>query len=76
MEKPEIKGFLASSVAYVFYTANCSGRSTTSLYLQCAYSVNQKETFMTKIIFAMYNPEIDCVVISLNENIRILQSLP
>lgn len=26
---------------------------------------------MTKIIFAMYNPEADCVKVSLNENIRI-----
>lgn len=26
---------------------------------------------MTKIIFAMYNPETDCVEVSLNENIRI-----
>ncbi len=26
---------------------------------------------MTKIIFAMYNPETDCVDVSLNENIRI-----
>ncbi len=26
---------------------------------------------MTKIIFAMYNPETDCVEVSLNENIHI-----
>lgn len=26
---------------------------------------------MTKIIFAMHNPETDCVEVSLNENIRI-----
>ena len=26
---------------------------------------------MTKIIFAIYNPETDCVEVSLNENIRI-----
>ena len=26
---------------------------------------------MTKIIFAMYNPETDCVEVSLNNNIRI-----
>lgn len=26
---------------------------------------------MTKTIFAMYNPETDCVEVSLNENIRI-----
>ncbi|RKI24287.1 hypothetical protein D7V82_17945 [bacterium 1xD8-6] len=26
---------------------------------------------MTKIILAMYNPETDCVEVSLNENIRI-----
>lgn len=26
---------------------------------------------MTKIIFAMYHPETDCVEVSLNENIRI-----
>ena len=26
---------------------------------------------MTKIIFAMYNPETDCVEVNLNENIRI-----
>ena len=26
---------------------------------------------MTKIFFAMYNPETDCVEVSLNENIRI-----
>jgi len=26
---------------------------------------------MTKIIFAMYNPEIDCVEVSLNEQIHV-----
>lgn len=48
-----------------------SGRPTTSLYLQSAYSVNRKEPLMTKIIFAMYNPETDCVEVSLNNEIHV-----
>lgn len=50
---------------------DCSRRSTTSLYLQSAYSVNRKELLMTKIIFAMYNPETDCVEVSLNAEIHV-----
>lgn len=33
-EKPENKGFLISNVAYMFYTVDYSGHSTTSVYLQ------------------------------------------
>ena len=71
LEKPENKGFLTSFVAYVFYTVNYSGHPTTSLYLQSAYSVNRKELLMTKIIFSMYNPETDCVEVSLNDEIHV-----
>lgn len=65
------RGFLVGGVAYVLYTVDCSGRSTASLYLQSTYSVNRKELLMTKIIFAMYNPKIDCVEVNLNEHISI-----
>lgn len=71
MKSPENKGILTSNVAYTFYTVDCLGRSTASVYVQSAYSVNERSHFMTKIIFSMYNPEIDCVEVSLNENIRI-----
>lgn len=50
---------------------DCPIRSMTSIYLQSAYSVYRKELLMTKIIFAIYNHETDCVEVSLNENIHI-----
>ena len=55
----------------MFYAVYCPGHSTASIYSQSAYSVYRKELLITKIIFAMYNPETDCVEVSLNENIRI-----
>ena len=55
----------------MFYTVDYSGRSTASVYLQSAYSVNRKELLMTKIIFAMYNLETDCVEVSLNDEIQV-----
>lgn len=55
----------------MFYTLNYSRRSMASLYLQSAYSVNRKEPLMTKIIFAMYNPETGCVEVILNDEIHV-----
>lgn len=62
---------MGGGVAYVFYTQDYPVRPTTSLYLQSAYSINERSYFMTKIIFAMYNPETDCVEIKINEHIHI-----
>ena len=60
-EKPRNRGFVCGSVAYVLYEIDCPRYSTTSIYLQSAYSVYRNELLMTKIIFAMYNPKTDCI---------------
>lgn len=69
--KPLYKGFLTSIVAYVFYAVYCPGHSTASIYSQSAYSVYRKELLITKIIFAMYNPDTNCVEVNLDEQIHI-----
>ena len=51
--------------------AVCTNAAINVYVLTIHIYVNRKELLMTKIIFAMYNPVIDCVEVSLNDEIHV-----
>lgn len=66
LEKPENKGFVVIDVAYRYLTVGYSLPSTTTNHV-----FKERNTTMSKIIFAMYNQETDSVEVTLDNQFHI-----
>jgi hypothetical protein len=66
LEKPGNKGFVVIDVAYRYLTVGYSLPSTTTNHV-----FKERNTTMSKIIFAMYNQETDSVEVTLDNQFHI-----
>lgn len=71
LEKPRNKGFWISNVAYLYLTTGYSLPSTTTNHV-----FKERNTTMSKIIFAMYNQETDSVEVTLDNQFHITFNCP